>query len=72
MERPSAFEYVEDKNQISLDKMKPIGYYELETDLKGEIVDDWFVLEKEKYFKNIEQYLPWILKGKYIIKTESV
>lgn len=25
----------------------------------------------EKYFKNIEQYLPWILKGKYIIKTEN-
>ncbi|MDF2553295.1 MAG: diphosphomevalonate decarboxylase [Chryseobacterium sp.] len=25
----------------------------------------------EKYFKNIEQYLPWILKGKYIIRTEN-
>ena len=25
----------------------------------------------EKYFKNIEQYLPWILKGRYIIKTEN-
>ncbi|RZJ40117.1 MAG: diphosphomevalonate decarboxylase [Chryseobacterium sp.] len=25
----------------------------------------------EKYFKNIEKYLPWILKGKYIIKTEN-
>src|SRR5690606_27644271 len=25
----------------------------------------------EKYFKNIEEYLPWILKGKYIIKTEN-
>ncbi len=25
----------------------------------------------EKYFKTIEQYLPWILKGKYIIKTEN-
>jgi len=25
----------------------------------------------EKYFHNIEQYLPWILKGKYIIKTEN-
>ncbi len=23
------------------------------------------------YFKNIQQYLPWILKGKYIIKTEN-
>lgn len=25
----------------------------------------------EKYFRNIEQYLPWILKGKYIITTEN-
>lgn len=25
----------------------------------------------EKYFKSIESYLPWILKGKYIIKTEN-
>ncbi|MDV3508877.1 diphosphomevalonate decarboxylase [Elizabethkingia anophelis] len=25
----------------------------------------------EKYFKNIEQYLPWILKGKYVIRTEN-
>ncbi|MDC8104790.1 diphosphomevalonate decarboxylase [Chryseobacterium sp. B21-037] len=25
----------------------------------------------EKYFKNIEQYLPWILRGRYIIKTEN-
>ena len=25
----------------------------------------------EKYFRKIEQYLPWILKGKYIIKTEN-
>jgi hypothetical protein len=46
--------YVEDKDQVSLDKMKPIGYYELETDLKGEIVDDWFVIEKGKVF---EKYL---------------
>ncbi|WP_300675557.1 diphosphomevalonate decarboxylase [Soonwooa sp.] len=25
----------------------------------------------EKYFKNIGKYLPWILKGKFIIKTEN-
>jgi len=25
----------------------------------------------EKYFKNIEPFFPWILKGKYIIKTEN-
>lgn len=24
-----------------------------------------------KYFKNIEKYLPWILQGKYIIRTEN-
>lgn len=30
-----------------------------------------FAEKIEKYFKNIELYLPWILKGKYIIKTEN-
>ena len=30
-----------------------------------------FAEKIEKYFKNIESYLPWILKGKYIIKTEN-
>jgi len=30
-----------------------------------------FAEKIEKYFKNIEQYLPWILKGRYIIKTEN-
>lgn len=30
-----------------------------------------FAEKIEKYFKNIEHYLPWILKGKYIIKTEN-
>lgn len=30
-----------------------------------------FAEKIEKYFKNIEQYLPWILQGKYIIKTEN-
>lgn len=30
-----------------------------------------FAVKIEKYFKNIERYLPWILKGKYIIKTEN-
>jgi len=45
--------YVVDKNQIWLDNMEPIGYYELDTDLNGEIVDDWFVIEKEKYLKDI-------------------
>lgn len=30
-----------------------------------------FAEKIEKYFATIEQYLPWILKGKYIIKTEN-
>ena len=30
-----------------------------------------FAEKIEKYFKNIEKYLPWILKGKYIINTEN-
>lgn len=30
-----------------------------------------FAEKIEKYFKNIESYLPWILKGKYIIRTEN-
>ncbi|MDR2229383.1 MAG: diphosphomevalonate decarboxylase [Flavobacteriaceae bacterium] len=30
-----------------------------------------FAEKIEKYFENIEQYLPWILKGKYVIRTEN-
>ena len=30
-----------------------------------------FAEKIEKYFKNIQQYLPWILEGKYIIRTEN-
>ncbi|WP_370896956.1 diphosphomevalonate/mevalonate 3,5-bisphosphate decarboxylase family protein [Chryseobacterium gossypii] len=30
-----------------------------------------FAEKIEKYFRNIEQYLPWILKGKYNIRTEN-
>jgi diphosphomevalonate decarboxylase len=30
-----------------------------------------FAEKIEKYFKNIEQYLPWILQGKYIIRTQN-
>lgn len=30
-----------------------------------------FAEKIEKYFKNIEVYLPWILQGKYIIRTEN-
>ncbi len=30
-----------------------------------------FAQKIEKYFRSIESYLPWILKGRYIIKTEN-
>lgn len=30
-----------------------------------------FAEKIEKYFKNIQSYLPWILNGKYIIKTKN-
>ncbi|EJL70071.1 diphosphomevalonate/mevalonate 3,5-bisphosphate decarboxylase family protein [Chryseobacterium populi] len=30
-----------------------------------------FAEKIEKYFKNIEPYLSWILKGKYVIRTEN-
>lgn len=43
--------YVERQNW--LDNIEPIGYYELETNLNGDVVDDWFVIEKEKYLKDI-------------------
>ena len=43
--------YVECQNW--LDNLEPIGYYELETNLNGEVVDDWFVIEKEKYLKDV-------------------
>ncbi|KFF09790.1 hypothetical protein IW15_22305 [Chryseobacterium soli] len=43
--------YVE--SQDWLDNIEPIGYYELETNLNGDVIDDWFVIEKEKYLKDI-------------------
>lgn len=43
--------YVESENW--LDNLESIGYYELDTNLNGEVVDDWFVIEKEKYLKDI-------------------
>lgn len=30
-----------------------------------------FAEKIEKYFRNIQEFLPWILKGKYIIRTEN-
>lgn len=43
--------YVE--KEVYPDNRESIGYYELETDLDGEIVDDWFIIEQEKYLKDI-------------------
>jgi hypothetical protein len=40
--------YIE-SNTTWLDNIKPIGYYELDTDLNGQPVDDWFVIDKQKY-----------------------
>ena len=37
----------------------------------GEKEELKFAEKIEKYFKNIEPYLPWILKGKFVIKTEN-
>ena len=44
--------YVESQNW--LDNLEPIGYYELEANQNGKVVDDWFVIEKEKYLKDVE------------------
>ncbi len=30
-----------------------------------------FAAKIEKYFKSIQEYLPWILQGKYVIRTEN-
>ncbi|HEX8426310.1 hypothetical protein [Hymenobacter sp.] len=59
--------YVEDTKNVWLDSLEPIGYYELETDFNGEILDDYFVIEKQKYvddiaivshFQNMNKILP--------------
>jgi hypothetical protein len=41
--------YIEDTDQIGLDIIRPIGYYALDTDFSGVVLDDWFVIEKEKF-----------------------
>jgi hypothetical protein len=43
--------YIENKGCVA--NLEPIGYYELETGLNGEALDDWFVIEKVKYLRNI-------------------
>ncbi|PIE50775.1 MAG: diphosphomevalonate decarboxylase [Flavobacteriales bacterium] len=44
--------------------------FEVKTFLAGQ-EEVKFAEKIEKYFHQIEVYLPWILKGKYIIKTEN-
>lgn len=63
--------YVEDRDNVWFDSIEAIGYYELETDLNGEILDDWFVIEKKKYIKDIDlithfQNINQNLPGEYL------
>lgn len=44
--------------------------FSVQTFLSGK-EEQKFAEKIEKYFNNIEQYLPWILQGKYIINTEN-
>lgn len=44
--------YVENGNYV--DKLQPIGYYELETNLDGDLIDDWLVISKEKHLNGLE------------------
>ncbi|BFO64906.1 hypothetical protein [Chryseobacterium sp. KCF3-3] len=41
------------ENEIYLKNLEAIGYYDLEMNFDGEIVDDWLVIDKEKYLKDI-------------------
>jgi len=43
--------YVENQNWH--DNIEPIGYYELESNLNGEILDDRLIIDKEKHLKDI-------------------
>lgn len=44
--------------------------FSVQTFLSGD-EEPKFAVKIEKYFKNIEQYLPWILQGRYMIRTEN-
>jgi hypothetical protein len=41
-------------NDIFLDNLEPIGYYVLEASFSGELVDDVFILEKEKLIDDVK------------------
>ncbi len=54
----------------------PVGYYTLQVDFNGEIVDDFFVIEKEKYMESINmvshfQYLNESLPVGYLRRNIS-
>lgn len=44
---------VDDTKNVWIHGKEPIGYYILETDFEGEVLDDWFVITAEKYLKDI-------------------
>jgi len=48
----------------------PNETFQVETFLSGIEKPD-FSKKIEKYFRNIETYLPWILKGRYVLSTEN-
>jgi hypothetical protein len=46
--------YINDEDNLWVEGHEPIGYYELDTDFNGEVIDDWMVIEKEKYITDID------------------
>ena len=44
--------------------------FSVQTFLSGK-KEDKFAAKIQKYFRSIEEYLPWILKGSYVIYTEN-
>ena len=63
--------YIEDPHKVWLDNIERIGYYERETDFIGEVLDDFLVIESEKYIKDIDiishfQSINQKLPGEYL------
>lgn len=59
--------YIENKDNVWLESIEPIGYYDFDTDLNGEVLDDWLIIDEEKHvkeiniishFQNMNQFLP--------------
>ncbi|QHT66572.1 hypothetical protein GXP67_07840 [Rhodocytophaga rosea] len=40
--------YIDDPKGIWYKRLEPIGYYELEVDLDGEVLDDYLIIDKNK------------------------